>query len=151
MMLLAKFLEMCSNTLWFIKLILVILISPSNFLFYPFLPTTMEKYSLREIWFCFKWLMIEPKGPYKKDLLFQCIFLATEPKALKTQSEQKIQNYVSWRECHQLRNYGFQFLAFGEILIFRRLSMCIKIKPLLMVVFLLVFNSVESNGLKFKV
>lgn len=34
--------------------------------------------------------MMEPKGTYKKDLLFRCIFWATEPKALKMQSEQQI-------------------------------------------------------------
>lgn len=107
-MLLAKFLEIHSKNYGFIKLILVILLSLSNFLFYPFLPITMEKYPLREIWFCFKWLIIEPKGTYKKDLFFQCIFLATEPKALKMQSEQQIESYESWRECHQFRNYGFQ-------------------------------------------
>lgn len=34
--------------------------------------------------------MMEPKGIYKKDLFFQCIFWATKPKALKMQSEQQI-------------------------------------------------------------
>lgn len=43
-LMLAKFLEMHSKKIYgFIKLISVILISPSNFLFYPFLPITMEK------------------------------------------------------------------------------------------------------------
>lgn len=50
LMFLAKFLEMHSKNSDFIKLILVILIFLSNFLFHLFLPITMEKCTLREIW-----------------------------------------------------------------------------------------------------
>lgn len=54
LMFLAKFLEMHSKIMVFIKLILVILIFPFNFLFHPFLPKTMGKCTLREIWLCFE-------------------------------------------------------------------------------------------------
>lgn len=103
-----KFLEM-----HFVKLILSILISLSNFLFYLCLPITMKKYTLREIWLWYKWLMMKPKGTYKEDLVFQCIFVGNWTKSFENAEWATNSNYESWRECHQPRNYGFQCLAFG--------------------------------------
>lgn len=41
-------------------------------------------------------------------------FWAIEPKALQMQGKQQIQNFESWRECHQFRNSGFQSCIWGN-------------------------------------
>lgn len=121
----------------FIKLILVILISLSNFLFYLFLSITMKKKILSgEIRFCYKWLMMEPKGTYKKDLFFQCLFfLATEPKALKMQSEQQIQTMRAEGNATNSEIMVFNFLYLGKYGFSGDFNMYKWQKPLLLVVF----------------
>ena len=120
---LAKFLKMHSKNYGFIKLILVIFIFPSNFLFNPFLPKTMEKCTLREIWLCFERLIMESNGTYKKDLFFQCIFGQLNRKLCKCRVSNKFKTLKAEGNATNSEILAFN-LAFGEILIFRRLNVC---------------------------
>lgn len=120
LMFLAKFLEMHSKNYGFIKLNLVILIFPFNFLFHPFLPKTMGKCTLREIWLCFERLIMEPNRTYKKDLFFQCIFGQLNRKLCKCRVSNKFKTLRAGGNATNSEILAFS-LAFGEILIFRRL------------------------------
>lgn len=108
------------------KLILF-LIFPFNFLFHPFLPKTMGKCTLREIWLCFERLIMEPNGTYKKDLFFQCIF-GHWTKLCKCRVSNKFKTLRAEGNATSSEILAFS-LAFGEILILWRLFNVCMTKP----------------------